>query len=169
MEGVPQPPIQEREQNHEELKPELLVVPWEDPIVESQGFGPRSMYVEMCWLPVLGPSATWLYRRLGSWAEYNPDGVQVDLIDISVSLGLGEGLGRNSMIARTLSRLARYGAIRWAGRDEIQVRRALAPLPEKLASRLSYSANRLHHEFTRRPPSQVPGAANSTTQTVLPN
>ena len=36
-------------------------------------------YVEMLWLPVIGPSSTWLLRRLGSWALAFPDGVSVVL------------------------------------------------------------------------------------------
>jgi hypothetical protein len=107
-----------------------------------------------CWLPVLGPTATWAYRRLGSWAEFNADGVQVDLTDLAVSLGLGEGLGRHSLLARALDRLVRFDAARWTG-NELQVRRALAPLPERLASKLSYSAYRLHQEYTRRPASSL--------------
>lgn len=137
------------------LPDELAVVPWIDELVEQRGFGPRSMYVETCWLPVLGPTATWLYRRLGSWAEFNPDGLTVDLTDLSVSLGLGEGLGRHSLLARSLHRLAHFEAARWSG-DTFQVRRALPPLPLRLARNLNHSSYRLHEEYVRRPPSQIP-------------
>lgn len=159
MEGAPsEPPIRriERRLGAEALKPEIRLMPWADEVVETLGFGPRSMYVETCWLPVLGPTATWAYRRLGSWAEFNPEGVNVDLIDFSVSLGLGEGLGRHSLIGRALDRLARYDAVRWNG-EELQVRRALAPLPERLAKHLPYSSRRLHEEYTRRPARRIGG------------
>ncbi len=105
------------------LNEEITVQPWVDPVVEAHGFGPRSMYVEVCWLPVLGPSATWAYRRLGSWVEFHPDGLQVNLKELSAGLGLGEGLGRHSLLAKSLGRLAHFGvaqgrATRWpcAGR-----------------------------------------------------
>lgn len=145
MEGGEHSPEQ---QEPSELRNSITVVPWVDGVVEAHGFGPRSMYVECCWLPVLGPTATWIYRRLGSWVEHATEPIEVDLTDLSVSLGLGEGLGRNSLLARSLGRLARFGAVAWQ-KDELAVRRALAPLPERYARRLSYSAYRLHEEFTR--------------------
>lgn len=149
MEGDPLR-IYERPRITEELKPELRIRPWIDELVESLGYGPRSMYVETCWLPVLGPTATWLYRRLGSWAEYNDDGLMLDAVDLAVSLGLGEGLGKNSMLAKALDRLVRFDVARWS-QDELQVRRALPPLPERLAKGLSYTTRRLHEGYTQRP------------------
>ena len=41
-----------------------MVVPWHDPVVDSVGFDVRSNYVELFWLNVLGPTATWALRRL---------------------------------------------------------------------------------------------------------
>jgi hypothetical protein len=35
----------------------LQVIAWEDPLLDSAGFDPRSRYVETFWLPILGPSA----------------------------------------------------------------------------------------------------------------
>jgi len=147
MEGGPLPPS-ETHADREAIKSHIEVVPLVDEVVEAHGFGPRSMYVEMCWLPILGPTATWLYRRLGSWVEHNPDGLQVDLTDLSVSLGLGEGLSRNSLIGRALGRLAHFGAAEWRG-HQLAVRRALAPLPKRHVERLSYTAFRLHLEYMR--------------------
>ena len=144
-----EPSTVEQPRPAELLRPEITVTPWIDPLVESHGFGPRSLYVEACWLPVLGPTATWLYRRLGSWVETNPEGVQVDLVDLSVSLGLGEGLGRNSLLGKSLRRLARFDVARWMG-EEMGVRRALAPLPERHAHRLSASAYELHRQHLAR-------------------
>ena len=42
----------------------ITVRPWIDPVVDDDGFDPRSRYVEVFWLGVLGPTATWLLRRL---------------------------------------------------------------------------------------------------------
>jgi hypothetical protein len=132
----------------ERLQTQLEVLPLVDELVEQHGFGPRSMYTEMCWLPVLGPTATWLYRRLGSWAEYHPDGLQVGLIDLSLSLGLGEGIGRHSKLASAFGRLERFDAARWSG-DRLLVRRALGPLPQRYVERLSYSAHDYHEMMMR--------------------
>lgn len=151
MEGLTEPPEpKETIKSPEGLPPELVVMPYEDDIVETLGFKPTSMYVEMCWLPVLGPTASWLYRRLGSWATFNPEGTTVDTTDLSVSLGLGEGLGKNSMIARAVDRLVHFDAARWSA-GELQVRRALPPLPLRHVQRLSYTCYRLHEEYTRHP------------------
>jgi hypothetical protein len=117
-----EPPPQRSADSVEFLKPTIDVQPLADELVEAHGFGPRSTYVEVCWLPVLGPTATWLYRRLGSWTELFPDGLHVDLVDLAVSLGLGEGLGRSSRLAKGLERLSHFDAVRWSG-SELQVRR----------------------------------------------
>ncbi len=156
MEGGPLPPP-EAQASREALLTHVEVVPWVDEVVEAHGFGPRSIYVEMCWLPVLGPTATLLYRRLGTWVEHNPEGLEVDLVDLSVSLGLGEGLGRNSLIARALGRLAHFDVAVWR-REQLAVRRALPPLALRHQKRLSYTAARLHEEFVRqaqRPPGEL--------------
>ena len=129
----------------------VTVRAWIDPVVEAHGFAPESRYVASCWLGVLGPTATWLYRRLGALANEEPAGSPVDLVDLSVSLGLGEGLGRNSHLAKALSRLARFGIVRWEG-EAVAVRRQLAPLSQRLASHLSWSARLVHDELTGRPP-----------------
>lgn len=148
MEG--EPPLRIIREVGEELKPTIEMQPLLDELVERHGFGPRSPYVETCWLPVLGPTATWLYRRLGSWAELSPEGIELDLVDLAVGLGLGEGLGQHSKLAKGLERLVRFDAARWRG-DVLAVRRALAPVPERLAHSFSYSAYGFHRQMLDRP------------------
>ena len=140
----------ERHPSREALKPELAILPWRDEVIETLGYSARSMYVEMRWLPVLGPTATWLYRRLGTWVETNPEGVTVDLSDLTVSIGLCEGLGPNSLMARALHRLTRFDVARWEP-GALQVRRALPPLPVRHARKLSYTVYRYHEACTQHP------------------
>lgn len=128
----------------------IEVRPWEDPVVEVRGFGPASGYVEYCWLPVLGPTATWLYRRLGSLVLMHDGGCRVDLVDLATSLGLGEGLGRHSPLVRAVSRLVRFEVIRVSG-SVLLVRRALAPLSENRVRRLSASARFAHEQAASQP------------------
>lgn len=45
-------------------EPTLMVVPWHDPVVDTVGHDVRSLYVELFWLNVLGPSSLWALRRL---------------------------------------------------------------------------------------------------------
>ena len=47
-------------------EPTLVVVPWHDDVIDRVGYNPRSTYVEFFWLNVLGPTTTWLVRRI-SW------------------------------------------------------------------------------------------------------
>jgi hypothetical protein len=72
----------------------------------------------------------------------------LDATDLSVSLGLGENLGRNAMMSRTLARLVAFDGARRQG-DVIAVRLALPDLPERRLSRLSYSARLAHERFAR--------------------
>jgi hypothetical protein len=41
-------------------QPTIVVVPWVDPVVDAAGASLFSRYVELYWLPVLGPSALWI-------------------------------------------------------------------------------------------------------------
>ena len=45
-------------------QPAIVVVPWIDPVVDAAGASLFSRYVELYWLPVLGPSALWILRRI---------------------------------------------------------------------------------------------------------
>ena len=90
----------------------IRVVPWVDPVVDALGFDPRSDYVELFWLGVIGPSTTWLMRRLAAGFDRSPEGFTLDLIETARALGIGGhgGLGsRNSPFARTLVRACQFG------------------------------------------------------------
>jgi hypothetical protein len=128
------------------LRPFLRVVAWEDHAVERHGFSPMSEYVELCYLPVLGPTSTFLYRRLGTWAALEPEGFTVDLVDLSLSVGIGSGLGRNSPFARSLGRLASFHVAEWQD-QELAVRRALPPVSNRRLEKLSPSAQAAHHRM----------------------
>jgi len=124
----------------------LVARAWIDPVVEAVGYGPTSSYVEHCWLPVLGPTATWLYRRLGRIVQETSDPVRIDLADLALGLGLGRGLGRQSPLCRSLGRLGRFSIVRPAG-PALEVRRALAPLTELQLVRLGPGVRRWHDQL----------------------
>ena len=42
----------------------LTIRPWPDVLIDAHGHDPRSEHVETYWLGILGPSTTWLLRRL---------------------------------------------------------------------------------------------------------
>lgn len=135
-----------------EIPAQLTVIAYPDPVVDDLGYGPESTYIEFCWLPVIGPSAAWMWRRLARTAnDTGPTPRQVDAVDLLVGLGLGEGLGRHSVGARTIGRLVAFDFARRAGRggELLAVRRAVGRLPEHRARRLPLTA-RLFHENSPR-------------------
>jgi hypothetical protein len=132
-----------------DLPPAITLVAWDDPLVEAHCFGPRSGYAETVWLPILGPTASWLYRKLAVLVELGLDGIEIDLADLAVSLGLGERTGRNSMLSRAIARCVQFQVARWQPDGCFAVRRALAPVTERRATRLPASVRRFHEQHTR--------------------
>ena len=130
----------------------LTLSVWEDPLVEALGHEPLSRYVEMCWTPVLGPTSILVFRRLGTMARTGMDGAVIDLVDLAVGLGVGEGTGTNSVIRRSLARLVNFDVARWDDPGNLAVRRALWPLPERMARRLGLSARRYHDAYAHTCP-----------------
>jgi hypothetical protein len=115
----------------------LRIVPLVDAVIESVGHEPRSLYAETYWLPVIGPSAMWAIRRLATWAEAEPAGVEVALSDLAHELGLGGGTGRNSPMVRTLARLVVFQlASIDESSDALAVLRAVPPLARRHLLRL---------------------------------
>jgi hypothetical protein len=135
----------DRQQSPTETPPTLTLVRFPDPIVERLGHRPGSPYVEFVWLGVLGPSTTFAWQRLARQAAAISSS-NVDVADLSLSLGLGEGLGRNAMMSRTLARLVAFDAARRQG-DVLAVRLALPDLPARRLDRLSHSARFAHDRF----------------------
>jgi hypothetical protein len=114
MERQPPPPDEpERARTPEALPEELLVSAIESPFHEEHGFNWSSMYVLDCWTPVLGPAASLLYRRLARDMpnRFEPP-LALDTLDVSRSLGLGEGTGASSRLAKALWRLRYYDFVR---------------------------------------------------------
>ena len=127
------------------LLSDIVVVDWQDPIVEALGHHPESPYIEYVWLSVLGPATVWAYRRLSCLAATAP-GSRVDLVDLAVSLGLGESLGPNAPMARTLARMVQFGCAQRAG-ETFAVRLALPDVPARQLTRLSWSARQAHEQL----------------------
>ncbi|HLI44590.1 MAG TPA: hypothetical protein VKU92_08990 [Acidimicrobiales bacterium] len=113
----------------------LTVVPWPDPVIDEIGHDPRSIYAETFWLPVLGPSTTWLLRRFASHLDDAPNGVELEVDDLARRLGIGERSGPNGPFARTVKRCVDFQMARWQG-PVLAVRRRLPPLARRHLRRL---------------------------------
>src|SRR5690349_20157984 len=124
----------------------VRVVPWVDSLIDRLGFDPRSTYVESYWLSTLGPSTTWLLRRLAYGLDAAPDGCELDLPAIAREIGLGDKGGRHSPFARSLGRLVPFEIARWQpSNDTIEVRRRIPPLNRRQVMHLP-DALRLRHD-----------------------
>lgn len=121
----------------------LDVVPWVDEVVEAHGFGPMSGYIEQCWLPVLGPTATWLYRKLGAYV-LTSDRTEIDTASLLASVGVTAAVSRNAPGTRALNRLIAFGVAELAAPSSLRVRRALAPLTQRRLSRLPETVRSEH-------------------------
>ncbi len=116
--------------------PPLLVVPWEDAVVDQLGLDPRATYVERFWLPLLGPTATWLLRRLALEFDRHPDGFSLDAADAARSIGIGTRGGTSGPFHRSLERCVRFGLAHHADHDILAVRRRLPALARAQVGRL---------------------------------
>lgn len=129
--------------------PPLLVMPWEDPVVDERGFDPRSGYVETFWLPLLGPTSTWLLRRLATEFDHSPEGFSLDTADAARAIGIGSRGGRRGPFHRSIDRCVRFGLAQHAEHGILTVRRRLPPLSRGQVDRLPRHLRDAHAEWQR--------------------
>jgi hypothetical protein len=114
----------------------LTIRPWADEVIDQLGFDPRSSYVERFWLGILGPSTTWLLRRIATGFDDRPDGFELPLAETARSLGLGDRGGRHSPFLRSVNRTIQFGMATAIGTGELLVRRRIPPLARRQIERL---------------------------------
>ncbi len=130
----------------------LRVEAWPDPVIDQVGYDVRSPYVEQFWLGLLGPSSTWLLRRLVTRLDDAPDGFDLDLALTATELGLGVRSGRHSPFLRSIDRCCRFGAAQQVGPSVLRVRRKLPPLTRAQIARLPLALQDAHEAWAERPP-----------------
>ena len=131
-----------------EIPKTLRIVAWTDPVIDTLGHDPRSWYVEQFWLPIIGPTATWLLRRMVARFDEEPDGFDLNLDDTARGLGLGGREGRHSPFQRALSRCVSFKLARHQGPGALGVRRRIPPLTLRNLDRLPPSLRQLHTEWS---------------------
>ena len=137
---------------------ELWVEPWTDLCRDShRGHHPRSPYVELFWLGVLGPSATWLIRRLALRLEEAPEGVLVNTAEIAGEIGLGGRQALQSAFERAFERCCRFGLMQRGRHNTLFVRTRLPDLTARMTERLPSRLRVLHDVWRRRPDSDPSG------------
>ena len=133
----------------------LRVMAWVDPVVDTSGHAVNDPYIEMFWLPVLGPTATWLFRRLV--AGVLDDGVEffdVDMGDLARSIGVAHTNGRHNPFARALQRCTMFGVAQTIALQPVHtvaVRRFLPALPQRHLHRLPEPLQVAHHDWMHVP------------------
>ena len=133
---------------------QLRVIAWEDPIVDSHGFHVTDPYIEMFWLPILGPTATWLYRRMASGVLDEPSEFTTDMEDLARSIGVTYTTGRHNPFARALQRCVMFGVAQHVAILPVRtlaVRRALPVLPHRHVARLPHELQVAHSDWIHIP------------------
>ncbi len=125
----------------------LTIQPWPDPILDTVGHDPRSLYVERFWLPTLGPTALLLLRHLAHRFDEEPRGIQLTVADASQALGLGHREGNSSPLVRSLTRLGQFDLACDDGRGTVAVRRNLPPVNPRHVRRLPVELQVAHAEW----------------------
>jgi len=136
--------------------PSLAIRAWSDPVIDAVGHDVRSAYVERFWLGILGPSATWLLRRLVQGLEDQPDGFDLDLALTATQLGLGGRSGRHSPFFRSIERCCRFGAAQLLDEQTLRVRRKLPPLTRMQVARLPLALQETHQAWVDGPAGTLP-------------
>lgn len=131
------------------VDPTLVVVPWHDDVVDAIGYDPRSIYVETFWLNVLGPTTTWIVRRMVTGLDEYPGGYELDLEQTAAALGLVFTPGASNPFARSLNRSVLFGAAQPVA-GGLAVRRRLPPVSARHLQRMPPYL-RAAHQSWRRP------------------
>ena len=150
---IPAPPIPTRSALHttppdQEPAPApattVMIRPWLDPLVDETGHDPRSLYVETFWLGVLGPTATWVMRRLTAGLVGHDDGYRVDLASTAKAMGLSFTPGRSSPFSKALQRCTMFGLAHQTS-DGFAIRRRVPTVAHRHLRRMP-DAVRHEHE-----------------------
>ena len=126
--------------------PHVTIRPWIDPVVDEHGHDPRSAYVEVFWLGVIGPTATWIMRRFAWRFDADPDGYQLDLDDTATAMGLSYSKGPNSPFGKALQRCVMFGLAQPLS-DGYAVRRRIPQVAMRHLRRLPDDVQVAHAEW----------------------
>ena len=96
---------------------------------------------------MLGPSTTWLLRRLVNGLEASPAGYDLDLTDTARQLGLGDKGGRHSPFVRALTRCVQFDLAQLVDGRTLAVRRKLPPLNRRQVAHLPASLQEQHRDW----------------------
>lgn len=130
-----------------------MLSPVLDATLDRVGFPLDHPYVEFVWLPVLGPTSVLLLRRAGALLDAHPNGVRVNLVELSQAFGLGprdgarEEIGRHSPLRRTLDRVVQFKLGVWLAEDRLGIHTKVPAVSRAAAERLPAPVRALHDQL----------------------
>lgn len=134
----------------------LAIRPWPDPVIDTLGHDPRSLYVERFWLPTLGPTSLLLLRRIAAGLDEHPEGIALDLGELSQALGLGHREGNSSPVVRSLDRLMQFDLACGEREAGYAVRRSVPPVNRRHVGRLPGPLQEEHRAWAERALAEPP-------------
>lgn len=126
--------------------PMLWVEPWDDPSLQTYGHHPRSPYVELFWLGVLGPSSTWLLRRLSLLIEKFPTGFELDASECAREIGLSGRSALKTAFGKALDRCCRFGLMQMGENSTLFVRSRLPSVSPRMIERMPAALRQAHQK-----------------------
>ena len=124
-----------------------MVVPWADPLIDTSGHEVRGQYVELFWLNILGPTATWALRRLVAGLDRYPLGYELDLDETANELGLSYSTSTSNTFVKALQRCVLFGVAQPVP-DGLAVRRRLPVVSMRHLSRMPAGLQARHAMWT---------------------
>ena len=134
----------------------LAIRPWPDPVIDTLGHDPRSLYVERFWLPTLGPTSLLLLRRIAAGLDEHPEGIQLDLGELSQALGLGHAKATRRRCVRSLDRLIQFDLACGEREHGYAVRRTVPPVNRRHVGRLPAPLQDEHRAWAERALAEPP-------------
>lgn len=125
---------------------------WPDPVIDTIGHDPRSLYAEKFWLPTLGPTSLLLLRHLARRFEHleGDQVLELALATTSQALGLGPRTGKNSPLVKSLGRLGQFDLAYAHNDGTVAVRRNLPPIGRRYQRRLPRALADEHQSWLGR-------------------
>ena len=124
------------------------MLPWPDPDTDRGTHDVLGRYSELFVLPILGPTSTWLLRRLVEGLDSYPDGYELDLGETAAALGLTYCPGKPGPFTRAVHRCIMFGYAQPVPYG-VAVRRTVPLLAPRQLERLPEHLRRLHADYVR--------------------
>ena len=126
---------------------------WPDPVADAIGHDPDSLYVEIFWLAILGPTSTWLLRRANLLLKHSPEGYSLPRQHLAQELGLGNMRGSSSPFLKAIQRCSDFNLVLEQPGGKLYVRQRIPDIPRRMIHKLAPRLKLLHANWLATHPS----------------